>query len=488
MRILPTMTDEIAWLDAVAQADLVRRGEVTPTELVDAAIERVERLDPILNAVVVPTLEKARAQAADPSLPGVAFRGVPFLLKDLGGQSAGDPYYGGLKFLHDAGNVEAEDSYFTAKLREAGFCFLGRTSTPELGLLPTTEPELFGPCRNPWNTEHSPGGSSGGSAACVAAGVVPVAHASDGGGSIRIPASSCGLVGLKPTRGRNSFGPGAGERWGGFSAEHVVSRSVRDTAALLDIVAGRMPGDPYSAPPPPSSFVSFVRPGPRRRIGLMLGGPRGMDVHPECVAAAERTARALEAEGHTVENAYPEALDDPAGISAYVTIVAASVGFALDAFAEKVGRAIAEDDVEPLTWALAEVGRGHSATRYISALDAVHAFSRRVASWWESGFDLLLTPTTAAPPPRLGEMRSTREEPLAGFMRAAPYGAYTMNFNLTGQPGISLPVHWTGDGLPVGAHLVAPYGREDMLIEVATEVEGLLPWADRRPPVSAPRD
>lgn len=216
----------------------------------------------------------------------------------------------------------------------------------------------------------------------------------------------------------------------------------------------------------------------------MLGGPRGMDVHPECVAAAEQTARALEAEGHTVEHAYPEALDDPAGISAYVTIVAASVGFALDAFAEKVGRAITEDDVEPLTWALGEIGRSHPATRYIAALDAVNTFSRRVASWWESGFDLLLTPTTAAPPPRLGEMRSTREEPLAGFARAAPYGAYTMNFNLTGQPGISLPVHWTGNGLPVGAHLVAPYGREDMLIELATEVEGLLPWAERRPPVS----
>ncbi|MDG2308048.1 MAG: amidase [Candidatus Binatia bacterium] len=477
------MNPEILWLDATAQADLVRRGEVSPTELVDAAIAKVEELDPKLNAVVIPTLEKARRQAADPALPDGPFRGVPFLLKDLGGQSEGDPAYAGSKFLRDAKWTEPSDAHFTAKLRAAGFCFLGRTNTPELGLMPTTEPAIFGPSHNPWNLDHSPGGSSGGSAAAVAAGVVSVAHASDGGGSIRIPAANCGLVGLKPTRGRNSFGPGAGERWAGFSAEHVVSRSVRDTAALLDVVSGRMPGDPYAAPPPSATFASFVRPGERRRIGLMTTGPRGMDVHPACAQAAEKAARALEAEGHTVEIAYPEALDDAFAVSAYVTIVASSVRFALSTWAAKVGRPVTAADVEPLTWAMSEAARDYDAVKYIEAVDTVHAFGRRVAAWWEGGFDLLLTPTTGAPPVRLGELRQDPDNPFAPFAGAAPYGAYTLNFNLTGQPGISVPVHTTDDGLPVGAHVVAPFGREDMLIEIAAELEGLLPWADRRPSI-----
>ena len=475
------MIADVLWMDALAQADLLRRGEVSATELVDAAIARLEALDPKLGSVVIPTFDKARKQAAE-SAPGSGpFTGVPFLLKDLGGQSAGDPYYAGMKFLRDAGGTEPVDSYFTAKLRSAGFCFLGRTNTPELGLLPTTEPQVFGPSHNPWNLEHSPGGSSGGSAAAVAAGIVPIAHASDGGGSIRIPASSCGLVGLKPTRARSSFGPFAGERWGGFSAELVVSRSVRDTAAVLDVVSGAMPGDPYTAPPPSAAFSSFVRVGERRRIGLMLSGPRGMDVHPDCVRAAEIAARALEEQGHRVEPSYPSAIDDPAGVGSYITVVSASVARLLDGLGEKVGRAVGPEDVEPLTWALAEAGRGLSATQYIEAIEGVHRFGRRLASWWEDGFDLLLTPTMAAPPPRLGELVSTPEEPFAAFNKAAPYGAFTLNFNVSGQPGISVPVHWNEEGLPIGAHLVARQGREDMLLELATELEGLLPWADRRP-------
>lgn len=474
------MENDLWKLDATAQADLVRRREVRPIELVDAAIARVEALDPKVNAVVVPRLDKARDQAADAELPDGPFRGVPFLLKDLGGQSKGDPYYAGMKFLKDANLPEKQDSYFTAKLRAAGFCFLGRTNTPELGLMPVTEPMLFGPSRNPWNLEHSPGGSSGGSAAAVAAGMVSVAHASDGGGSIRIPAAHCGLVGLKPTRGRSSFGPGAGERWGGFSAEHVVSHTVRDTAALLDVVSGPMPGDPYSAPPPKAPFASFARPGDRRRIGLMLKGPRGMEVHPDCVEAAERAARALEGEGHSVELAHLEALDDPLGVSSYVTIVAASVAYTLDTYAAKVGRDVKEDDVEPLTWAMAQAARDYPATKYIEAINTVHAFGRNVAAWWDGGFDLLLTPTTGAPAPRVGELAASREDPFLPFAKAAPFGTFTLNFNLTGQPGISVPVHETSDGLPVGAHFVAPYGREDMLLEIAAELEELLPWADRR--------
>lgn len=484
------MSHDLSFLDATAQADLVRRGEARPIDLVDAAISRIERIDPALNAVVGRLFDEARAQARAIRPEGAPFPGVPMLLKDLGAPCAGAPLTCGMRFLRDAGWREPEDSYFTARLRAAGFCFLGRTSSPELGLLPTTEPEAYGPTHNPWSLAHSPGGSSGGSAAAVAAGLVPAAHASDGGGSIRIPASSCGLVGLKPTRGRCSFGPGAGERWAGLSCEHVLTRSVRDAAAILDVVAGPMPGDPYFATPPERAFASSAEPGTTRRplrIGLMAErSPRGAPVDPACREAAERAADALERRGHRIEPAYPEALDDPSALEALVEIISANVAFALNSWGRKVGREIAEGDVEPLTWALAERGRSRGAARYVAAVDRAHGFGRALARWWESGWDLLLTPTTAAPPPRLGEMGSTREEPFRGFARAAPYGAFTSPFNLSGQPAISLPLHWTDAGLPVGAQLVAAYGREDLLLSVAAELELDLPWADRRPPLASP--
>ncbi len=478
------MPQDLTFLDATEQAALVRRGEVQPIELVDAAIARIERIDPALRSVVAPLFEEARAQAR--TVPaGAAFPGVPMLLKDLGAPCAGAPLTCGMRFLRDAGWREPEDSYFTARLRAAGFCFVGRSSSPELGLLPTTEPEAYGPTHNPWSLAHSPGGSSGGSAAAVAAGLVPVAHASDGGGSIRIPASACALVGLKPTRARSSFGPGVGERWAGLSCEHVLTRSVRDAAAILDVVAGPMPGDPYFAPPPERPFASFLEPGPRLRIGLMAErSPRGGPVDPACREAAERAARSLERLGHRIEPGYPDALDDASALEALVEIIAANVAFALDAWAGRVGGEIGAGDVEPLTWALAERGRARSAAHYLAAIDRAHRFGRALARWWEGGWDLLLTPTTAAPSPRLGEMRSTRAEPFRGFARAAPYGAFTSPFNLSGQPAISLPVHWTDEGLPVGAQLVAGYGREDLLLSVAAELERELPWCGRRPPIA----
>ncbi|MEW6268111.1 MAG: amidase [Thermodesulfobacteriota bacterium] len=473
--------DDVLLLDATAQAELVHRREVAPLELVDAAIARIERLDPTLNAVILPSFDKARAQAASRDLPDGPFRGVPFLLKDLGGQSAGDRYCAGTRLLRDLGRREEADSYFTAKLRAAGFCFVGRSNTPELGLLPTTEPEAFGATRNPWSPEHSPGGSSGGSAAAVAAGMVAIAHASDGGGSIRIPASHCGLVGLKPTRGRSSFGPEAGERWSGLSCEHVVARSVRDVAAALDVVAGPMPGDPYFAPPPSGPFVGALGRRDRLRIGLMTEGPRGTAVHPECVAAATGAARLLEQLGHVVEPSYPAALHDPAGVEGLVVLIGVNTVRTLDVYATLAGRPLGPEDVEPLTWALAEAMRERRAADFLAALQGVQAFSRRLASWWSEGFDVLVTPTSAEPPPRLGWISSTREEPFRAFARAAPFSVYTSPFNLSGQPAISLPLHATADGLPVGAQLVAAYGREDVLLELAAALEEAAPWAGRRP-------
>jgi amidase len=479
------MGSQLADLDATAQAELVRRGEATPLELVEAAIARIEKLNPELGAVIHTRFEAARREAAAP-LPDGPFRGVPFLMKDLGGPSAGDPFHSGMGFLKRAGWRAKQDAHVTAKLRRAGLVILGRTNTPELGLLPTTEPDAYGPTRNPWDPARSAGGSSGGSAAAVAAGLVPAAHASDGGGSIRIPAAHCGLVGLKPSRGRLSFGPDLGERWNGFSAEGVVTRSLRDTAALIDVMAGAMPGDPYTAPPLARPLRDEVGAEPGRlRVGLLARGPRDMALHPDCAAAARGAAAALEALGHRVEEAHPEALDDPAFTGAFVAIVAANTARALDSWSEAVGQPIGQGDVEPVTWALAEAGRRASAAGLVAAIQRVHALSRRVASWWESGFDLLLTPTCAEPPPPLGAFAPQPGNPTAGYLRAAPFGAFTALFNGTGQPALSLPLAAGDGGLPIGVQLVARAGGEPLLVRVAAQLEAERPWAGRRPMLHA---
>jgi len=480
------MHDEISLEDATAQAGLVRRGEVKPRELVEAAIARAERLEPRLHAIVTRQFERALAEADAASLPRGAFRGVPYLLKDLGAYLDGDPLYAGMGALARARWRERGDSHFGARLRAAGLVSLGHAASPELGILPTTEPAAFGATHNPWRETHSPGGSSGGSAAAVAAGVVPVAHASDGGGSIRIPASHCGLVGLKPTRARASFGPGIGERWAGCSVEGFVTRSVRDTAALLDLVTGAMPGDPYSAPPPARPYASEVGADPGRlRVGLMSRAPRDLELHAECRAAALAAGRLLEAQGHAVELAHPAALDDAEGLKGFLTVVSAGVAFALDSAAAKIGRPLGESDVEPLTWAVAQLGRSFTAPAYVAAVALNHATGRRLAAWWDGGFDLLCTPTCAQPPPPLGHFASPPESPLAGYLRAAPYGAFTMHFNISGQPAISLPLHWSADGLPVGVQLVAAVGREDLLVRVAAQLERAAPWSGRLPPLHA---
>lgn len=482
--------DDVMRFDAVAQADLVRRREVSSLELVEASIARIEKTNPAVNAVILPAFERARDAArvldAEAKRGGARpFLGVPFLMKDIGGQEAGAPCHMGMKCLKRASWTEPASSHLAEKLTAAGFVSLGRTNTPELALLPTTEPEAYGPTANPWNTGFSAGGSSGGAAAAVAAGMVAAAHASDGGGSIRIPASHCGLVGLKPTRARSSFGPGAGERWSGFSCEHVVSHTVRDTAAILDAIEGRMPGDPYAAAPPARPYRDEVGADPGRlRIGLLAGSPReGIAVDPACSEAARRAARALEGLGHHVEEASPEAYADTGVGRAFVTLVACNIARALDAVGEKLGRTLVPDDVEATTWAVAQIGRATPAATYLAMVEWAHRFGRRMAAWWEGGFDLLLTPTAAAPPPPLGHFASPPDVPLAGYLRAAPFGAFTFPINMTGQPSISLPLHQSASGLPVGAMLTAAYGREDLLIRVAAQLEAATPWRDRRCPL-----
>jgi amidase len=315
---------------------------------------------------------------------------------------------------------------------------------------------------------------------------VPAAHATDGGGSIRIPASHCGLVGLKTSRGRISLGPDVGERWGGFAVENSVTRSVRDTAAILDVLAGPMPGDPYTAPPPTGPFLAEVGAPPGRlRIGVMTRAPSGVAVHRECVTATERAGRLLESLGHRMEVSHPEALEDPQLSQAIATVITCSAARALTVWGNKTRRTIGPADVERGTWALAEMGRNYAVGEYLAAIESAHTQTRRIAQWWAGGFDLLLTPTAAEPPPPLGSFAATADNPFAGFMRAGAFSTFTAPFNVTGQPAISLPLHWSVLGLPVGTQLVAAYGREDLLIRVAAQLEAAQPWADRRPGVHA---
>ncbi|GIU88733.1 MAG: 6-aminohexanoate-cyclic-dimer hydrolase [Acidimicrobiia bacterium] len=481
-------TDDLAHLDATAQAGLVRAGDVSPAELVDAAIARVEKLNHELNAVIHPLFDRARDVVAGDGPPDGPFRGVPIVVKDLDGTLAGAPYHGGNRLLQRIGHVATRTSHLFARLEAAGFVIVGKTNTPEFGLLPTAEPLAYGPTRNPWNTEHSAGGSSGGSAAAVASGMVPVGHAGDGGGSIRIPASMCGLFGLKPARGRVSLGPHEGESWGGFVCRHVLARSVRDSAAVLDVLQGYMPGDPYTARPPARPYAQEVGADPGRlRIGLRTETAGHLaPTDPECVAAAEDAARLLESLGHVVEPASPAALDEAALMETFSTIMLGALAAELEELGVVAGRPVGPDDVEPLTWMYAEMAAGITAGAYVRALAEAHRWARRVVSWWfDGGFDLLLTPTMAEPPPRIGDVAARADDPYRAASRAVPFAAYTAPFNVTGQPAASVPTYFAASGLPIGVQLVAAPDREDVLVRVGAQLEQARPWAGRRPPVHA---
>ncbi len=476
------MSDEVAWLDATAQAELVRTKEVTPAELVADAIARMEKLNPQLNAIIHELYERARAEAAG-ALPEGPFRGVPFLLKDLGAELAGTPFCEGLAFAGDYRSSVTQE--LARRYIDAGFVICGKTNTPELGILPTTEPRRFGPSRNPWQTEHSTGGSSGGSAAAVASGMVPAAHANDGGGSIRIPASCCGLVGLKPTRGRNSLAPQYGDLMGGLVCEHVLTRSVRDSAAILDATAGPVPGDPYWAPPRrgPSFAAAAAAPPTRLRIAVLTASPTGSDVHPDCVAAAHAAATLCESLGHHVVEASLD-VDGDAFVADFVNVWAAGNAWAIADWEDRLGRSASEEDMEPLSWALVALGRSLNAAQYLSAVQGLQKATRQIAASFET-FDVLLTPTLAEPPAPLGTFDSPPGEPLAGLFRAAAYVPFTPPFNVSGQPGISLPLHWNDAGLPIGVQFVGRLGDEETLLALAGELERAAPWARRRPPVAA---
>lgn len=474
------MVSELARLDAVGLAELIRSGQLSPAELVDDTIDRIEALNPQLNAVIHEAFDRGRAAAAG-DLPEGPFRGVPMLVKDLWPAEKGEPFHQGVQGLKNADHRADLDANIIRRYREAGFVSLGRTNTPEMGLSATTEPLAHGPTRNPWDLERGPGGSSGGAAAAVAAGMLPAANASDGGGSIRIPAAMCGLVGLKPSRGRISMGPQQDE-WGN-SVQHVVCWTMRDCAAILDATAGPFPGDGVVAPPPARPFAAEVGadPGPLR-IGVLDRSIRdGIPIDPELADAVRAVADRLDGLGHQLVSSSPTALDDEELIASYGAQWPADVAAALDRMGGWIGREITADDVEPATWALAQRGRATSAVEVVRAAERAMEFRRRMADWWATEADLLLAPTCLRPAPRLGESAGTAENPFANVHVTLAYSTLTAPFNTTGQPAISLPLAVTGSGLPIGIQLVAAYGREDLLIRIGAQLEQALPWADRRP-------
>jgi len=467
---------EFTFLDATAQAELIKRKEVAPLELVEAAIERIENLNPVLNAVVTPMYEQAH-DAASGKLPRGPFTGVPFLLKDMIAAYAGVRMTLGSRFIKDM--VPSADSELVKRLKRTGLIMVGKTNVPELGLMPTTEPHLFGSCHNPWDTARIAGGSSGGSAAAVAAGMVAMAHGNDGGGSIRIPASCCGVFGLKPTRGRNPLGPNFGDIMGGLVAEHALTRSVRDSAALLDTTSGPAIGDPYWAPPPGRAFIKEVGANPGNlRIAFSLKGA-DVSIHPDCVRAVQETAELCADLGHHLEETAPEYSGELAR-KAFMTVWSAGCAATIDAAARALGRKPAPEDFEPGTWVIYGMGQRVTGSGYLQALTTLQSISRQVAQFF-TNYDIWLTPVLAEPPLPLNSFDSPPDDPLRGQRRAATFCPFTPICNVTGQPAMSVPLHWNKDGLPIGAHFIGRFGDEATLFRLAAQLEAARPWAHQHP-------
>jgi amidase len=486
--------------DATELARRVRAGEVSSLELVEAAIAAIERVNPRLNAVVHRMYDSAREAAKRP-LPAAPFAGVPMVVKDFDGFVAGAPFTASTRFLE--GFVPDHDSEAIARLRRAGLLFLAKTNLPELALLGTTESSWRGPAHNPWHPDHTPGGSSGGSAALVAARAVPVAHGGDGGGSLRIPASNCGLVGLKATRGRIPTGPELGEGWGGYVQFGTLTRSVRDTAALLDVMAGPMPGDPYAAPPHPGSFVDeLARPPGPLRIAFTTRSLFGKSTDPSCADAVTQTAHWLQELGHQVEEAHPQFERDVL-VRAYLVQVGVGTAAEIDDMARWMRKTPRARDFEPATWFLRQVGQAMGGVDLQHARDAIQKAGRQLAAFHQR-YDVLVSPTLAYPPVRLGELglkpadrvglAALRALPLRPAIVAAVTQLAgdlfekmpnTQLFNQTGQPAISLPLHQSSAGLPIGVQFSAAFGDEATLLRLAGQLEQARPWIDRRPPVCA---
>ena len=463
--------------DAVGLAELVARGETTPEALLEAAIERVEARNGAVNAVTNKLYDRGRRAIAD-GLPDGPLKGVPYLLKDLGASLAGCPTTRGCRFFEDV--VPAEDSEHVKRLKRAGMVIFGRTNTCELGLSLTCEPQLHGATRNPWDLARISGGSSGGAAAAVGARMLPAAHASDGFGSIRAPAACCGLVGLKPTRGRNTMAPYLGEGSGGLSTEHAVTLSVRDSAAILDATCGPGAGDPYSAAPPERPYLEEVAtdPGPLR-VAFTSRTPNGAAVEADAMRVLNETARLAADLGHRVEEADPS-IDGEAIVPTFLTLMGVNTVVNLSSH-PSAGRAAREDEVERITWLTAKLGEATSSADYVRATQTMHRLGRQMADFHRD-HDLLLTPgfaTGAAV--ELGWLDMMMEDVHEYWRRVFHFSPFTVWFNQTGQPAVMLPIGESADGLPVAVQAVAPYGDERTLFRFAAQLEAARPWFHRKP-------
>jgi amidase len=489
---------DFARYDGLGLAELVRNREVQPIELVEETIARIEAHNPALNAIVYKLYDGARA-AARGALAG-PFAGVPFLIKDLGVTLDGAPTSEGNRRL--ALVARTGDSELIARYRKAGLVFVAKTNIPEFGLAPFTEPEAFGPCRNPWDVSRTCGGSSGGSGAAVAARMAPMAHASDGGGSIRIPASCCALVGLKPTRGRTPQGPIVGEAWRGYSINHALTRSVRDCAALLDATQGADVGAPYEIRPPARPYLAEVAAPPGRlRIAFTTAPFIADTIHPDCVAGVSATAALLAELGHEVVEASPP-FDRDAWLQALMVILAAETSIDIEKAGEIIGHQLGLDDFETASFVIGLLGRSWSAADYARAARYMQRWAREVGAFF-ANYDVLLTPTLAAPPIEIGALRPQPIERailtivgrlrLAGLLRVSglanglvkkplSFIPHLPLFNVTGQPALSLPLHWNASGLPIGTQSVARMGEEATLFRLAGQLEQARPWFERTPP------
>lgn len=472
--------NELVLLDATGMAALVREKDVQPIELVEEAIERIQRVNPHINAVVTTMFDQAQ-KAAKEKLPDGPFKGVPFLLKDLMASFAGVPMTLGAGLLKNF--IPDRDSELVTRLKRAGLIIVGKTNTPEFGILPTTEPRLFGPSLNPWDTTRTTGGSSGGSAAAVAAGLVPMAHANDGGGSIRIPASCCGLFGLKPTRARNPLGPNFGDVMSGLVCEHALTRSVRDSASLLDATSGPDIGDPYWAPTPSRPFQQEVGADPGKlRMAFSTRSLDGIEAHADCVEAVLSAVRLSEGLGHQISEGAPKVSGEEMN-KCFLTLWSAGCAATLQGIESVIGRSLKPEDMEPLTWVLYEIGRTQTGANYLLALQSLQRMARDVAHFFLD-YDIWVTPTLALPPLPLGRFEPAPEDPLQGLRQSAHFAPFTPVCNMTGQPAMSIPLFWNAEGLPIGVHFIGPFGDEATLFRLAAQLEAARPWIQRRPPLS----
>jgi amidase len=463
--------------DGLGLAALVAKREVTPLELLEAVQRRLEALNPKLNAVAHLFFDKAKAQI-ERGLPDGPFKGVPFVLKDLGQQLAGTITSYGSRAFKD--NRADSDSTLVARYKQAGLVIFAKSTSPELGLTTTTESVLFGQTHNPWNLERTTGGSSGGSGALVASRIVPMGHASDGGGSIRIPASCCGLFGLKPTRDRVPLGPAQFEGWNGCSVNHALTLSTRDSAALLDVSVGAELGSPYFSPKPERPFLKEVGADPGKlRIALDIGTPGGTPLDDECRRASVDAAKLCESLGHKVEEARPP-VDDEWMRDAFLTVIRVSVSRVLDDAAKTLGHPVTDKDVEPVTWLFAQAGRSISSVAYSRAIATMHQVGLVVAKF-QQNYDVILNPTLAKPPVQLGLLSLSPSNFAAYVKEVTEFGPYTALFNVTGQPSMSVPLSWSADGLPIGVMFSGRFGDEATLLRLASQLEKARPWAGKRP-------